>query len=608
MNEAIDHSPIRRPLLAFLILFCLLLPNIHITALASQVVIPREFFLYLYSVVFIFLLTRQKSFHYNTFFILAFCFLAWQFLALAWSADLPTGIESVQNAYLFLLSAFAFYQIQSSRIRNILLNTLIFSISFACFLGILQNFNWNPLAIYQAAPPSSTFVNKNLAASASLLLLPATVTQLLVTAYHSRKILISIGSTLLLAYILAAHSKGVWLAGIGILSIALLAYLFSHNRKLILQRIQENSPYLLAITLLSLAIFLAPGVLNLGDFNLKQYTLSPESSHLRLGFYNDAVPLIVENPIMGIGSGSLRHDFRAEPGENYKAQHAEGNRYLARLHNDHLQNLVEHGLVGLALWLAMLLVLLKSTKRHLQSEKIAFNEKLILFSLLMGITGMLLHAVVSFPLRSISTGSLFWLCVGIVLSYQCADKDKKPFTPPASVRYPVVAAMLIASIFAIHNVTNRAIGAYFVKQASDALDSGYCFAAKKYLNNALEVSGLDLRSAQLLAIAYDYCGDDSAENTISLMDTILAFEPNHSLALLVKGDIAFKRGDYDTAYILYSHVQKINPLEQRSYLGMARIQAQNNRPREAIKLLKQVLSINSENDTARKLLAVYKNL
>jgi O-antigen ligase len=608
MNEAIDPPPIRRALLALLIIFCLLLPNIHVTALASQVVIPREFLLCLYAVVFVLLLAQQKSFRYNSFFILSFCFLAWQFVALAWSSDIPTGIESVQNAYLFLLCAFAFYQIRKRRIRSLLLNTLIVSISVACFIGVLQNFGWNPLAIYQAEPPSSTFVNKNLAASASLLLLPVTIAQLLLTTNGVRKTLLFIASTLLLAYILIAHTKGVWLAGIGTLFIALMSYLFSNQKEPIRQHLKQNRLHLLGITLLSLALFLAPGVRNAGDFNPDQYTLTSGSSLVRLGFYSDALPLIADHPIIGVGSGSLRYDFRADPDEKYKAQHAEGNKYLARLHNDHLQYLVEHGLVGLALWLAMLFVLFKSTKRHLDNKQIAFDEKLIPFFLLLGITGMLLHAMVSFPLRSVSTGSLFWLCIGILFSYQHKEKTEKRLTLPDSIKYPAVAAMVLASIFAIHNITNRAIGSYFVKQASDMLVSGYCFAAIIYLDNALAVSSLDIRSAQLLAVTYDHCAGQPAEKTIALMDGILAFEPNHSLALLVKGDIAYNTGNTDTAFALYSHVRKVNPLEQRAYLGMARIQAQKNHPQEAINLLKQALEINAKNDTARELLAVYENL
>jgi O-antigen ligase len=607
MNESVPHQAAKRTHFTMLVLFCLLLPNIHITALASQVVLPREFFLFLYSPFFILFLSQQKKPTYNTFFIVALGFLAWQACALVWSSDLSTGIEDVLNAYVFLLVAFAFYQIRDGRLRSAILNTLILAISLALLIGILQNFGWNPFDLHQAATPSSTFNNKNLAASASLLFLPIILIRLLISPARSHKILFSLAAIASLSFILISHTKGVWLAGLCLLIVAVVTYLSrqAEDRQSIKREIAQNRLYLIGIILISLTIFVAPGTRNKGEMNLETYSLS---SLLRLGFYRDALPLIVEHPLTGVGSGALRREFRAQPGGDYILQHAEGNKYLNRLHNDHLQFLVEQGIVGLTLWLALLLILYKTTISYMKSSSNSLNDRLIVYALLLGASGMLLHAMVSFPIRSVSTGSLFWATLGLTLSHlHDQDKSDSPAIPAKS-RLPLVAALLMISVFAIYNVTHRTIGSYYTKQTVDTLSSGHCFAAKFYLKNLIETTSLGLGSAQLLATTYDYCGGESPEQTTDLMDRILAYEPNHSLALLVKANAAYQLGQSDEAYNLYSHAQQVNPQEPRTYLGMANIAAANGQTDDAIEMVKKALVIDGDNEVAKSMLLEFEGL
>jgi O-antigen ligase len=604
MIESEAHQPVKRVHFVLLVIFCLLLPNIHFTALVSQVVLPREFFLYLYSTLFILFLTQRDKLGYNTFFIVASGFLAWQGFALSWSSDLSTGIEDTLNAFVFLFSAFVLFQIRDHGTRVTLLNTLIFSLSLAALIGVLQNFDWNPFDLHQSAIPSSTFNNKNLAASASLLFLPFIFFQLFVSHGLSQKLLYSLAATATLSFILVSHSKGVWLAGVCLLLITLITYLSrrKEDRQDIRQLFMANRIYLAVIVLFSLAIFVTPGARNQGEIELENYTLAAKSGMLRMGFYKDAVPLIAEHPIVGVGTGGLRREFRAQPGGDYARQHAEENLYLNRLHNDHLQYLVEQGLIGLALWLALLITLFKTAIGYVKNSDNALNDKLAVYSLLLGISGMLLHAMVSFPIRSVSTGSLFWLSIGLMLSYQNDREEIESHAIPAKVKYPLVSTLLVISVFAIYNVTHRIIGSYYTKQASEILAPGYCFATKFYLNNLLETTHLELQSAQLLAITYDYCGGESPEKTMAEMDSILAFEPNHSLALLVKADSAYQLGEHDMAYSLYLHAQQVNPQELRAYLGLAKISTDNNRPAEAIKWIMQALDIDSENVKANEML------
>ena len=49
--------------------FCLLLPSIHYTGLASQTVIPRELFIYIFSIVFVIAIASAETLRYNRFYL-----------------------------------------------------------------------------------------------------------------------------------------------------------------------------------------------------------------------------------------------------------------------------------------------------------------------------------------------------------------------------------------------------------------------------------------------------------------------------------------------------------------------------------------------------------
>lgn len=604
MSENTEHPPLKAGLAALLIAFCLLLPNMHFSLLASPVVIPREFLLYFFSVVFIFVLAQREALRYNAFFALSLVFLFWQALSLGWSSDLPTGIEHLLNAYVFLLAAFSFYQIRNPQTLAVLLICLIASMTIACLIGLAQNFGVNPFGIHQARPPSSTFNNKNLAASAALLFLPAALGKLALSKSRLNKLAYSLASTSMLSYVLVCHTKGVWLAAMGLIGIALIAYLSrgQSEKQAINGWIAADKIHLLGIAAISLALFLAPGERSKDRLYQDLNSFAERSTNVRLGFYSDAIPLIKQHPIVGIGSGSLRRDFRAEPGGNYAVQHAHGNKYLSRLHNDHLQYLVEHGLLGLGLWLAMLVTLYRSATGFLKHNSPPSGTRVIGLSLLIGVTGMLLHALVSFPLRSVSTASLFWLAVGLLLAYQGNTFTHRSVRLPSAFKHLLVPLLLVLSVFAITHVMNRGIGSYYAKQASESLQKGNCFAAKLYLNNIVGITSLNLHSAQLLTITYDFCPAANPEEIAGVMDQVLEFEPNHSLALVVKGDAATELGDRQTAFDSYRRALGVNPLEQRAYVGSARLEAENGNREKALELLHKALAIEPENRAARELL------
>ena len=585
-----------------LIAYCLVLPNIHFPALASQTVIPREIFIYLFSIVFVVTIARSNAIKLNGFYLAALSFCLWQLITLSWSSDTNTGQEELLNYYFFLFSSFIFFQIDESRKKSALFAAIVFSVSLSCLIGIWQNFNWNPLQLYQGAAPSSTYVNKDLAASAALLFLPLSLALLLSSEKRSRKLLFFTSSFLILSYILVSHTKGVWLAGIILFACAGLAFYFSGSRQRCSQYLADSKSYVISIVAVSLLIFSLPGVRNIEPTTADQYSITSASASIRMGFYRDALQLVAEHPIAGIGTGSFRREFRSRPGGTYQAQHAQQDMYLTRLHNDHLQYLIEQGLPGFLLWLSMIYLFIRTIGSYLKDESALPKERLIAFSLFLGIAGMAIHAIFFFPLRNAATGSLFWLAIGLALSYCVRSAGNREIILTPLKRYLLIPLLLLITLFSVHYITKQAIGSYLLKQASESISKSYCFAAKTFANNSVEAADMDIPKAHVLSLIYDICPSDTATEANQAMERILAFEPNHSRALLIKGDIAYKTGDNLTAARLYEETLRVNPASIRAYLGLARIHHEAHRDESALLMAERALEIDGSNQAAREFL------
>jgi len=566
----------------FLVLigFCFLLPNIHVAYLSNQAVIPREFFIYAFSTFFVFLLTRAATVKYNTFYILAFAFSALQFFSLLWTSDLASGIEESSNYYFFLIGSFALFQIDKPHKKHILLIALIAAISISAFIGILQNFFVDFPLIFQAAAPSSTYVNKNMAASACILFLPLSLFMLLMAEKRTHKLLLTIPNTLLLSFVLVAHTRGVWLAGILILLAAIYILHLNKTRHWMRLSVLDKKFYLAGIIATSTVIFLLPGVRNTDTALAPKYDPT-QSIKVRLGMYQDALPLIAENPIFGIGSGGFRKDFRSIPGGPYAAQHADGDMYITRLHNDHLQYFVEQGFVGFTIWALMLYLLYRERMSYLFSEKTDPKHKPIVFAILLGLTGMLIHAFFSFPIRIASTGGLFWICAGLALSYTQENSEERTVDLKDRQRQLVLLFHLALTVFAVFLVTERAIGSYHLQQAEDVIFSnGRCNLARQHLDKSISAAGYNVRLAHIESIFYVVCKKRSPNEIAQAMNNILKYDPNQSRALLVMGKLSYALGRYDDATIFFSKALLVNPSSKEAINGLnkSRYKLKNTKP------------------------------
>ena len=124
----------------------------------------------------------------------------------------------------------------------------------------------------------------------------------------------------------------------------------------------------------------------------------------RLNVYNSALQMAKDNPLVGIGPGNgtfkLVYGLYMVPGYNALGAYSVP-----------LEMAVEQGLIGLAIFLSLLLVLVLRTALALDNRVISLERKLLLTSLLTGILGSFAYGVFDTIWYRPSVNLLFWFMV-----------------------------------------------------------------------------------------------------------------------------------------------------------------------------------------------------
>ncbi|MFC4303473.1 O-antigen ligase family protein [Cohnella boryungensis] len=156
---------------------------------------------------------------------------------------------------------------------------------------------------------------------------------------------------------------------------------------------------------LAAALLLTTSVANLLPSNIKNRFESNQSSLLERGtFYQDAIELWKDHPIIGAGGGAWKTLY-----ENYQS-----NPYTSReAHSFYLQTLVETGLLGILSFLLLIFVVLfHFIKSYLRNPGTDRLSELSIFTL---VVALLLHSSIDFNMSFVIVGMIVYLGLGALL-------------------------------------------------------------------------------------------------------------------------------------------------------------------------------------------------
>jgi len=333
-------------------------------------------------------------------------FVAWSGLSLLWCPNRYEGftlwVHWAVCALVFFLSR---QMISDQRHRQLLFRGLLISGTTVALIGIAQR-NWGLDIIQQAAPPASTFGNRNHAAQYIVIALPAALATLLCgTRRRFVQILVALVVVAELVFVYYTKAKGAWLAVLWQLAFAVLLCLWvwcsdetSADRSRKRRRIA-----------LSLALCFAVG----GAAVLPAiYVVSPAVQHSldsRIPLWANSLAVFRQSPITGVGTNNWQIVYPRYARAVTLDSASSVRKSPLTPHNDYIHFVCEVGLVGTGLLLWLLIVLLRHVARLLRPG--VQGHAAVAVAILVGVSG---NACVSSPLHKAVPPAMVMCVLGLL--------------------------------------------------------------------------------------------------------------------------------------------------------------------------------------------------
>jgi O-antigen ligase/tetratricopeptide (TPR) repeat protein len=334
-----------------------------------------------------------------------------------------------------------------------------------------------------------------------------------------------------------------------------------------------------AVVILGLGLFQMNAIPRLLVSRLANIDLSSRSAVERLVWSRDALAVIGDHPVLGVGGGGWASVYFQYQSYGYSTK---------EVHNDFLEIWVETGTVGLAAWLALLGASGWTVYRLLR------RQRRPLVAGLAGGAGMLiLHSGLDFNLALGAMGIFIWSLLGIIDGMEIEERDRdKPGSggrraeaasdrggrrteaPPVPA-WPWLAVLgltfglviLSLSLFVGQLEAIRAGRLYEQGQASRARDtllratSFDPWSASLRMNQALVAEALFLQTKDPRYIA----------EARSQAERVLALDPQAPNSHSFYAGLAFKYGAMEQGLAEAEKALALQPFEPKRYSDVARM-------------------------------------
>jgi tetratricopeptide (TPR) repeat protein/O-antigen ligase len=344
---------------------------------------------------------------------------------------------------------------------QILLPAIFWSGFGVAVIGLAQFF-WDIQWIPQVRAPSSTFGHKNVAIHYIMLTIPAGISLFLSSQDRVKNRFYAVALSIILLYIYSTYTRAGWVV-LFFMLICLSALLLYDYKKGILPLWYSGKsvPFLVGIIVglillngsdhqknFSNAIQHMAGATQSVFQHMSQNMPGSEKSVIdnsftgRLEVWLNSLAILKDYPITGVGVGNYRIHF-----QRYQNQVVEcswvGERYrVFNAHNDHVQFLVEFGLIGFGLWLFLLwrffCIIIISFKQYTNPV-----SRYLLLCPFIAIINVLINACFSFPFQMAIPPVLFMVYLGMACSFYNDHSAELTVKIAKKVGYPILSLTIL---------------------------------------------------------------------------------------------------------------------------------------------------------------------
>lgn len=251
----------------------------------------------------------------------------------------------------------------------------------------------------------------------------------------------------------------VWVF-VGILIVAVISYLLEKFNSYE-SWVRINKRYVAIITVIVVAGGLAIGLIaakstvSTAFSRFNTISLKDQNVQERMVFYKDALKVIKDHPVLGIGGGGW--------GSVYKSYRSYA--YASRaVHNHFLQTMVETGAIGLIIYLLLVagfVVTVIRNMRHTASE----DGSLINWIVMTVAITLLLHSIIDFNLMIGAVSIVLWVMFGLARGLeQHMTEERKPLfgyvarLDKRTVRSVLTGVLTVVALFSVLLYTGKVYG------------------------------------------------------------------------------------------------------------------------------------------------------
>ena len=519
-------------------------------------------------------------------------FVVWSFITLFWVED---GYLATIMLAQFTSSALIFTLIINSFKNYDLVvkipKALVISMSIVTIIGLVQYYfpdNYLIQNIFaQAAKPSATFGNKNMASHFVVMVLPLSIVFLLSAKNNFVIARYSVAIILGFWYLMNAAARQAWVAmavELTVLLVFILLDRYKNKERAFVKSNKQIKNKLIAVVGIILSLVFVANVATEGAFHrgseklefVKKIDVEGVSS--RFPAWVNTIEMIKEHPVIGVGVGQWQESYPLYYDRIMKDTFFSESVRLQKVHNDYLEILADFGLIGyvLLLWLVYLIV----TRVWRVLINASHKNRLLVLGLSLGLVGFSVIALVSFPVR-------VYLPAFLVLVYfSIIALSVMPISEFDSIKYKlsrnVLTLMLVvSSVFAVFMIimSNRWILAEYHYSNANAFKILNKNDLQSLGINKVKVNELQVK-ASLKALSYNN------------------FSPNF---YTVAAEGLIKLGYAETAILYIKKAIDISPFNTRALLVLARIYRSGGSEKDLKqerKILEFILTFDPKNVTA----------
>ena len=514
-----------------------------------------------------------------------FGFIVWSFITLFWVEDgyLATIMlaQFSSSALIFILIVNTF---KDYKLVELIPKVLVISMLIVAIIGLMQYYFPNNYFIQnifsQAAKPSATFGNKNMASHFIVMTLPLSIVLLIMSKINSRIIFYSITTIFGFWFLIYAVARQAYVAmAIELFVLILFFALDYYKNKDQSLWVNHANPKTKVFAMLSvvLSLILVSNFSTEGSFTggsskiefVKKIDVEGVSS--RFPAWINTIEMIKEHPVSGVGVGQWQESYPLYYDRKMKDTFFNEKVHLDRLHNDYLEILADVGLVGMALliWIVYLVVI--KVWRILSDHQ--HQNRLLILGISMGLIGFSAIAMVSFPIRVYLPAFLVMVYLAIIVltsplminSIEFKQNYQKKLTFAGLVLTGMLTIFItnysyrwIMAEYYFHNSIglgmierytlslksslksleyNNWSPNFYLRTAENLIKMGKDKIAIPYLKKTIDISPFNTRA--LLALSQIYIKDPTPENLNmerKILEFILSFDPKNvnALAYLTK--------------------------------------------------------------------------